>query len=192
MLDLILLQIAKIAILSQFDTSYTLDNEALIKNYPYLGKKGAAFVTLKYDNDLRGCIGSIVPHQSLLDDITQNATSAAFRDPRFKSLDISELSHLSLEVSVLSEPILLEYEDYADLLQKVRPNVDGLILQHDRYQGTFLPQVWEQLPTPSLFLEHLSQKAGASPSIYNEHPNIFRYEVQHIEEEWDAILPIYR
>ena len=190
MLDLILLQIAKIAILSQLDASYTLDTKEIIKNHPYLAKKGAAFVTLKYDNDLRGCIGSIVPHQSLLDDIIQNAVSAAFRDPRFKALDINELSHLNLEVSVLSEPEILEYEDYADLLQKVRPNVDGLILKYDKYQGTFLPQVWEQLPTPSLFLEHLSLKAGASPNIYNEHPDIYRYEVQHIEEKFDAILPI--
>ena len=190
MLDLVLLQIAKTAILSQLDSSYSIDRRSILNKYPYLGNKGAAFVTLKYDNDLRGCIGSIVPYQSLLDDIIQNAASAAFRDPRFKALDISELSHLNLEVSVLSEPVILEYKDYADLLKKVRPNVDGLILKHDRYQGTFLPQVWEQLPTPSLFLENLSLKAGASKSIYNQHPEIYRYEVQHIEENFDAILPL--
>jgi len=190
MLDLILLQIAKTAILSQLDNTYSLDKKNILDKYPYLSKKGAAFVTLKYDNDLRGCIGSIAPRQSLLDDITHNAISAAFKDPRFNVLDINELPHLNLEVSLLSEPRLLEYENYADLLQKVRPNVDGLILQHDRYQGTFLPQVWEELQTTSLFLEHLSLKAGASPNIYNEHPDIYRYEVEHIEEKFDAILPI--
>lgn len=190
MLDSILLQIAKTAILSQFNASYSIDKSAILNNYPYLAEKGAAFVTLKYDNDLRGCIGSVVPHQSLLDDITHNAISAAFKDPRFNALDINELSYLSLEISVLSKPEILEYKDYADLVQKVRPNVDGLILQYGRYHGTFLPQVWEQLPTPSLFLEHLSQKAGANPDIYNKHPNISRYEVQHIEERFDAILPI--
>ena len=187
MLESILLQIAKTAILSQLDNTYTLNKEDILKRYPYLSKKGAVFVTLKYDNNLRGCIGSIVPHRVLFDDIVSNAISAAFKDPRFNSLSIDELSHLSLEVSLLSEPKILEYGNYADLLQKVRPNVDGLILQHDRYQGTFLPQVWEELPTPSLFLEHLSLKAGATPNIYNEHPDIFRYEVEHIEGKFGAI-----
>lgn len=192
MLDIILLQIAKIAILSQLDSSYILDKENILKKYPYLSEKGAVFVTLKYDKDLRGCIGSIIPHRELFDDIVSNAISAAFKDPRFNSLSIDDLSHLSLEVSLLSEPKLLEYENYADLLQKIRPNVDGLILKHKQYQGTFLPQVWEQLPTPALFLEHLSLKAGANKSIYDEHPEIYRYEVEHIEGDFDEILPLWR
>ena len=190
MLESVLLQIAKTAILSQLDKNYTLNKEDILDKFPYLSKKGAVFVTLKYDSDLRGCIGSIFPHRVLFDDIVYNAISAAFKDPRFNSLSIEELSHLNLEVSLLSVPKILEYEDYTDLLQKVKPNVDGLILQKESYQGTFLPQVWEQLPTPSLFLEHLSLKAGATPSIYNEHPKIYRYEVQNIEERFDEILPL--
>ncbi|WP_373000830.1 AmmeMemoRadiSam system protein A [Sulfurimonas sp.] len=187
MVEAILLRIAKSAILSKFDERYNLDEVSLLKEYPYLAKKGAAFVTLKYDDNLRGCIGSIVPHRKLIDDVIHNAISAAFSDPRFKALSVDELSHLNLEVSVLSEPEILEYDDYEDLLRKVQPKIDGLILKHHGYQGTFLPQVWEQLPSAKDFLEHLSFKAGANPSIYKEHPEIYRYGVEHIEEKFDKV-----
>jgi len=187
MLDVILLRIAKSAILSKFDENQSIDEESLLKEYPDLAKDGAAFVTLKSDDNLRGCIGSIVAHRRLVDDVVHNAISAAFSDPRFNALSEDELSHLNLEVSVLSEPKILEYDDYEDLLKKVQPNIDGLILKHGRYQGTFLPQVWEQLATPKEFLEHLSMKAGASPTIYSEHPTIYRYGVEHIEERFDKV-----
>jgi len=190
MLDPILLRIAKSAILDKFDTKQSIDKDKLLSDYPYLGKKGAAFVTLHYDKNLRGCIGSIIAHQTLLDDIINNAVSAAFKDYRFSPLTSDELSHLGLEVSVLSEPKLLDYEDFDDLLAKIRPNVDGLILKHGRYQGTFLPQVWEQLKDPKLFLDHLSMKAGSNPAIYYEHPQIYTYQVDAIEERFDEILPL--
>ena len=190
MLDSILLRIAKSSILSRLDNSYSFDEESILDGYPFLKKDGAAFVTLKYDNNLRGCIGSIIAHRTLLDDIIGNAISAGFSDPRFNSLHVEELAHLNLEVSVLSEPQVLEYKDFDDLCEKIRPNVDGLILKHEIYQGTFLPQVWEQLPTPKLFLEHLSMKAGSSLSIYEEHPTIYRYTVDAIEEDFDEILPL--
>lgn len=190
MLDNILLRIAKTAILNRLDPKYQIDKEKLIKEYPYLAEDGATFVTLNYDRHLRGCIGSIVAHRSLLDDILGNAVSAGFNDPRFSALRAEDLSHLNLEVSVLSTPTLLEYYDYDDLVSKIRPEVDGLILKHGIYQGTFLPQVWEQLPSPEQFLEHLSYKAGANPSIYNEHPTIYYYTVDAIEERFDEVLPL--
>jgi AMMECR1 domain-containing protein len=87
----------------------------------------------------------------------------------------------------LSEPTILEYEDFDDLCKKVRPKIDGLILKYDGFQGTFLPQVWEQLRTPEEFLEHLSMKAGADMSIYSQHPTIYRYSVDAIEENFDEI-----
>ncbi len=190
MLDTLLLRIAKTAILNKFDSKYKIDTEMLIREYPYLKENGAAFVTLHKDHELRGCIGSIVAHQNLLDDIINNALSAAFKDPRFSPLNLSELSHLELEVSVLTAPESVEYSDFNDLLTKVRPHIDGLILKHSIYQGTFLPQVWEELPSAKEFLEHLSYKAGANPSIYSEHPTIYRYTVDAIEERFDEILPL--
>lgn len=190
MLDSILLQIAKSAILNKLDPTYSFDLNNLLIEHPFLKKDGSTFVTLKIDEELRGCIGSIVAHRMLLDDILNNAVSAGFSDPRFNALSEDELSNLTLEVSVLSEPTILEYKDFDDLCKKIQPNVDGLILKHGIYQGTFLPQVWEQLPTPKLFLEHLSQKAGSFLSIYEEHPEIYRYRVDAIEGDFDEILPL--
>ena len=190
MLDKILLRIAKTAILAHFDSQYKIDKESLIGQYPYLATNCATFVTLHYDHELRGCIGSLLARRALIDDILGNALSAAFHDPRFRALHVSEFSQLFLEVSLLSTPEILEYKDFNDLLKKVKPFVDGLILVHNNYQGTFLPQVWEQLPSPEQFLEHLSYKAGADPLIYKEHPTIYRYRVDSLEERFDAILPL--
>ena len=187
MLDNILLRIAKSAILNKLDDSYFFDKNKLLSDYPFLSQDGAAFVTLEHNHQLRGCIGSIIAYRTLLEDIIHNALSAAFRDPRFTPLSPNELDELRLEVSVLSEPEALEYTDYDDLLTKVEPNVDGLILKHGSFQGTFLPQVWEQLPTAKQFLDHLSVKAGANPSIYEAHPTIYRYRVEHIEDNFNEI-----
>lgn len=187
MLDTILLRIAKSAILTKMDDSYSFDKNKLLSDYPFLEQEGAAFVTLTNNHQLRGCIGSVVAYRTLLEDIIHNALSAAFRDPRFTPLSQNELDELTLEVSLLSEPKPIEYTDYDDLLTKVVPKVDGLILKHGSFQGTFLPQVWEQLPTPKQFLDHLSVKAGANPSIYDANPNIYRYMVEHIEDNFNEI-----
>ncbi|MDA7817109.1 AmmeMemoRadiSam system protein A [Sulfurimonas sp.] len=190
MLDSILLRIAKSSILSRLDENYSFDESSVTDRYPFLKDEGACFVTLKARGDLRGCIGSVVAHRRLYDDIIANSASAAFKDPRFESLSIDELSYLTLEVSVLSEPTIIEYKDFDDLCSKVKPNIDGLILEHDIYKGTFLPQVWEQLQTPKLFLEHLSLKAGSFLSIYEEHPTIYRYSVDALEGNFDEVLQL--
>lgn len=190
MLNTIVLRIAKSAILNHFDPSYTFNKSKLLQDYPFLSQEGASFVTLNIEHDLRGCIGSIIAHRPLLEDIISNAKSAAFDDPRFNPLSLEELSHLTLEVSLLTQPEAIEYNDYGDLLQKIEPKLDGLILKHGVYQGTFLPQVWSQLPSSEAFLEHLSYKAGATPSIYSSHPSIYRYRVEAIEEKFNEILPL--
>jgi AmmeMemoRadiSam system protein A len=191
MLDEVLLKVAKSAILRRFDNSYSFEKHQLLKKYPFLQNKGASFVTLKKSGDLRGCIGSIIAHRVLVDDIIHNANSAAFNDPRFDLLSEDELDNdLVLEISVLSEPKEIKYDDYEDLIEKIVPKKDGLILKHASYQGTFLPQVWDQLPSSKQFLEHLSYKAGANPTIYQHHPQIYRYRVEHIEDRWDAILSL--
>lgn len=187
MLQRVLLSIAKNVLLEHFGLSNKIDEGALSRSYPLLAKEGASFVTLHKNGELRGCIGSIIAHRSLLDDLISNTLSAAFHDPRFPPLDQEELSFLDLEVSVLTPPEEISYSDYDDLCSKVVVGKDGLILQHEGYQGTFLPQVWEQLPNVYEFLEHLSYKAGASTEIYALHPKIYRYRVEAIEEAFDAI-----
>lgn len=190
MLDPILLRIAKSAILAKLDHSYSFSVDQLGESYPFLNDKGACFVTLHFNKDLRGCIGSIIAHKTLLEDLLDNASSAAFRDPRFSPLRVEELSNINLEVSVLTAPEPIEYSDYDDLISKVVPKKDGLILQAGGYQGTFLPQVWDQLPTTKQFLEHLAYKAGTTPLIYEKHPSMYRYRVEAIEEDFDAVLPL--
>lgn len=191
MVSSILLQIAKTAILSLFEPEIELNKDSILKKYPYLNEFGASFVTLTINDKLRGCIGSISAHQPLIDDIINNATLAAFNDPRFETLNISELTdELCIEVSILSKPQKLDYINFEDLKHKIRPNIDGLILTNNIHQGTFLPQVWLQLPNAELFLEHLAYKAGADIHIYDTHPEIFTYQVEHIKKRYDAILPL--
>ena len=190
MLDQVVLKIAKASILHRLKGDHDINKEGLFRDYPFLNKDGASFVTLKHKGELRGCIGSIIAYQTLLDDIINNASAAAFEDPRFLPLGEDELSSLTLEVSVLTKPQLINYDDFDDLKNKIEVDVDGLIIKYGSYQGTFLPQVWEQLPFKDDFLEHLSYKAGSNPSIYEEHPDIYKYQVQAIEEEFNAILPL--
>lgn len=186
----LLLQIAKTTLLEYFDSSFFVDTASLYRHYPRLQEEGASFVTLHKETQLRGCIGSIIAYRTLLEDLISNTLSAALHDPRFTPLQKEELSSLTLEVSLLTDPKQLVYSDYEELCAQIEPYKDGLILQHENYRGTFLPQVWEQLSDTRDFLEHLSVKAGATPEIYAQLPKIYRYHVKAMEEPFDAILPI--
>jgi len=128
---------------------------------------GASFVTLTQGGRLRGCIGSLAAHRPLAEDVYHNALAAAFRDPRFPPLAPNEWPGTDVEVSVLSPPEPLPYEDLGDLISKLEPTM-GLVLEHPRGRATYLPQVWEQLPDPELFLASLAQKAGLPPTVYND------------------------
>lgn len=144
-------------------------------------KKGASFVTLerKDTGQLRGCIGSIIPHQPLYKDVIHNAIAAATKDPRFVPVDLNELPILKTKVSVLSYPAKLEYKDPDDLLSKIKPYEDGLILKLGEYQGTFLPDVWQQIPNIEEFLSHLCMKAGLPPNCwYKYNPDIYVYKTK--------------
>ena len=187
MLDKILLKIAKYAILQHLHIEYEIDKASILKTYQYLRRNGASFVTLQYDSSLRGCIGSIIARRPLFEDIYKNAIAAASKDPRFAPVTKEELNHLTLEISLLSDPQPLQYRDFNDLADKIKPHKDGLILSLGQHQGTFLPQVWEQLKTPKKFLEHLSYKAGTNPTVYEEHPEIYTYQVDAIKDRFDNI-----
>jgi AmmeMemoRadiSam system protein A len=149
-----------------------------------LQQQCGTFVTLKINDALRGCIGNLEADGSLVDSIERNALNAAFHDHRFQPLGAEELARVEIDISILSSPERLDYRDGNDLVSKLRPLVDGVILRHGRSSATFLPQVWSQLPNPVTFLEHLCQKAGLSPSLWQkEHPDIYIYQVQCFEEE---------
>lgn len=149
-----------------------------------LQERVAAFVTLKIEGRLRGCIGTLEPVGPLWETVRDNAINAAFHDSRFSPLQPRELQQVHLDVSVLTEPELLLYEDAEDLLAKLRPNRDGVILSDGRNRATFLPQVWQQLPDPSTFLNQLCVKAGLPPSTWREKMLDIRiYQVQSFAEE---------
>jgi len=148
------------------------------------GEETATFVTLKLDGQLRGCIGNLKPVGTLWEGICDNAINAAFHDHRFSSLKPEELSQIHLDISILSPPVTLAYSDTEDLLTKLRPGIDGVILRDGRHGATFLPQVWKQLPTTEQFLSHLCRKAGLAESAWREKKmEIQTYYVQCFEEE---------
>jgi AmmeMemoRadiSam system protein B/AmmeMemoRadiSam system protein A len=151
-------------------------------DHPALARPGATFVTLTRNDELRGCIGSLEAHRSLDHDVRANAVAAAFRDPRFAPLTLAELPHTRVEVSLLTAPQPMKFSDEADALRQLRPHVDGVILTAGRHRGTFLPQVWEQLPEPRLFMAHLKQKAGLPADEWSSEVELQRYEVRKWKE----------
>ncbi len=179
-----LIEIAKAAIAEELHKKPQIDRADLLRRHPDLGEQGAVFVTIQKRGNLRGCIGSLVAHRTLLDDLIANAKAAAFSDPRFPPLSVEEFesSDFALEVSVLSAPKRLDYKDIADLRTKIRPKIDGVILKAGSHQATFLPQVWEQLPQFDAFFAHLCQKAGLEPHCLDRHPEIYLYRVEKIKE----------
>ncbi len=177
----LLLEIAKNSIKSHFGKTM-LETKTLSKDNPQLLEQGAVFVTLTLDGELRGCIGSIIAHRSLLDDLIHNAKAAAFEDPRFPPLSEEEFSKIDIELSLLSMPKEIPYKDIEDLKSKISVNVDGVVLRDGNYQSTFLPQVWEQLPSFDLFFAHLCQKAGLGTDCLLNHPQIFTYQVEKISK----------
>lgn len=145
------------------------------KYEPALRQPGASFVTLKREGELRGCIGSLSAQRALVEDVAENAYSAAFSDPRFYPLQPPELSGLEIHISVLGEAEAMHFESERDLLDQLRPGIDGLILEEGYRRGTFLPSVWEQLPDPVAFLHHLKLKAGLPVNYWSPTLRISRY-----------------
>ena len=150
---------------------------------PWLFRPGATFVTLTKHGQLRGCIGSLEAWRPLIEDLRTNAQAAAFHDPRFPPVVRGELDRLRFEVSLLSPPSPLPVSGEGDLLEQLRPGTDGLILSLGRARGTFLPQVWEQLPEPEEFVGHLKEKAGLPRDFWSEGLRFWRYSVSHWKED---------
>jgi len=143
----------------------------------WLAQTGASFVTLTIEGGLRGCIGSLQAHRPLGADVAANAENAAFRDPRFAPLTGAEWPRVEAEVSLLTAPRRVRFSDEVDLLVKLRPGVDGVILEHGGRRGTFLPQVWESLPDRRRFIEELKRKAGLPADTRLVHCNVWCYQV---------------
>jgi AmmeMemoRadiSam system protein A len=144
---------------------------------------GASFVTLTKHGDLRGCIGALQPYQSLAADVREHAAAAALEDYRFHPVEPAELAEIAVEVSRLTIPTPLEYTTPEDLLSKLRPGTDGVILRDGFQRATFLPQVWEKIPEPAEFLASLCYKMGAAHDSWRrKHLEVLIYQVEEFHE----------
>jgi len=144
---------------------------------PWLAQAGATFVTLTRDGVLRGCIGSLQAQRPLGTDVAENATAAAFRDPRFPAMTTAEWPGVRVEVSLLSGAKPLRFADEEDLLAQLRPGEDGVILEHEGRRATYLPQVWESISDKRQFLRELARKAGLPDDIRLTRCKLSRYRV---------------
>ena len=172
-----LVRLARAAIANQFG----LASDELPHN-GWLAEPGATFVTLNLHGQLRGCIGSLEAHRPLLDDVRQNAVAAAFRDPRFPPLTKQEFAETSIEVSLLSTPEPITFTSEENALGQLHPGRDGVILAWGLHRATYLPQVWEQLPDPHVFMTHLKNKAGLPEDFWADDVKLSRYTVQKWRE----------
>lgn len=159
-----------------------LNPTLLAQQTTHLAEQGACFVTLTKQGQLRGCIGSLEAYRSLATDLLENSVSAAMRDPRFPPVTVAELATLRVEISLLTPAKPFPYTDGDDLLRRLIPRVHGVILSKGGHRSTFLPQVWDQLPDPRIFLEHLCQKAGLHSHCWQDKPDIFVYTVEKMVE----------
>ncbi len=148
-----------------------------------LSRDGACFVTLTKRGELRGCIGSLEARRPLVEDVRANAMAAAFHDPRFPPVRTEELDDLCVEVSVLSAPQPLSYDGPDDLFAKLRPGVDGVVIESGSNRATFLPQVWDKLPDPHQFLGQLCRKAFLPTDAYRKPGlDVCVYQVEKFKE----------
>lgn len=151
---------------------------------PGLQEEAATFVTLKKSGGLRGCIGNLQPVGPIWRGIRDNVLNAALHDPRFAPLAPEEVDQVDIHLSILSPPSPLSYGSEEELLIRLRPGLDGVILRQGRRSATFLPQVWEQLSDPRQFLDQLCRKAGLAAGCWRQDTTeILVYQVQGFEEE---------
>jgi len=173
----LLLPIARAAIASALGQP-----QQAIHSAAWLHEPGACFVTLTQQGQLRGCIGTLAAHRTLLADVQANAVAAALQDSRFAPLKLAELAHTDIEVSLLSPLQAMPVASEAQALAQLRPGVDGVVFECQRWRSTFLPQVWEQLPKPADFMAHLKRKAGLPANFWSDEVRLYRYSVTHWHE----------
>ncbi len=172
-----LIQVARNAVFEQL----TRNDTARLNpdDYPAsFAEERASFVTLNLHGRLRGCIGSLVPHRTLVSDVVHNALAAAFHDPRFPALTLDEYQDTDFHISVLSIPETLAVGSLDELLSVLRPGVDGLIIQENGRQATYLPSVWEQLPHAPDFVRELRKKAGLPADGWDRSTRVQRYTTE--------------
>jgi AmmeMemoRadiSam system protein A len=175
----VLLQIARAAIAESLGLSVA---EKQLEDEDWLQQKGACFITLTQQGQLRGCIGTLDARRPLLDDVKANAKAAAFKDTRFSPLTSDELNATQIEISLLSPMQALSFSSEQDALSQLQPGIDGLVFEYGYQRSTFLPQVWEQLPEAKNFMAHLKHKADLPGDFWSDDIKLYRYSVSKWKE----------
>lgn len=160
----------------------TLNNEEFVPKDipPALSQYGASFITLKINEKLRGCIGSVYPTKPLILDIIDNARNAGFYDNRFAPLTKEELNDIKISVSILSSIERIKFKDEKDLLSQIYPH--GIIISDKGQRAVYLPIVWEQLPDREIFLNSLKEKAGFPANYFSRSFEAYKFNAIYIEE----------
>jgi AmmeMemoRadiSam system protein A len=145
--------------------------------------QGATFVTLTKRGALRGCVGALEAYQPLAEDVREHAVAAALQDYRFPPVSPDEVPELKIEISRLTTPEGLEYQGADNLLGQLRPGIDGVILRDGFRRATFLPQVWDKIPDPAEFMNHLCQKMGVDANSWRYRQlEVLIYQVEEFHE----------
>lgn len=173
-----LIEIAGAAIGHGFAGGYAEPTMDLDQEPVELRALTASFVTLHKDRELRGCIGSLVARRPLLLDVAANAFAAAFQDPRFPALAITEMPAIEISISVLSALTPITFSTADDLYATLRVGIDGIVLAHRNARATFLPEVWQSLPEPRRFISELRRKAGIAEQVPLTSIAVSRYATQ--------------
>lgn len=169
----LLAELARQAVVHRLETG---EAPPVPRNLPEpLRQARAAFASLHHGEQLRGCMGTLIGRKPLIEQAQESAIEAAVADPRFEPVSRAELDRLTLNASVLTEPEQLWVSSEAELLERLRPGEDGLILKDGHRQATFLPAVWEHLPEPREFIAHLKAKAGLRPDHWSPDMQVARY-----------------
>ena len=150
---------------------------------PRLRQPGTTFVTLTIGGELRGCVGGLEVSLPLAEDVRTHAVAAALEDYRFPPVQPAELPSISIEISCLTQPQPLEYDRPEELPARLRPGVDGVVLVDGLRRATFLPQVWEKVPEPEIFLSTLCRKMGAASDLWRSKKlAVLTYQVEEFHE----------
>jgi uncharacterized protein (TIGR00296 family) len=161
-------------------------NEKLEKPYKYpkaLDEKCGVFCTIVKNGNLRGCIGIPYPIMPLIKATLSAAISACSEDPRFRPIREAELDKIKIEISVLTEPKLIEVKKPEEYLENIKISEDGLIIEYGPYSGLLLPQVATEYNWDAeTFLNHLCMKAGLSEGMWREGVKIYKFQAQIFKE----------
>ena len=136
------------------------------------------FVTLRKGERLRGCLGSLEAAGPLASEVARLAYAAARDDPRFNPVESDELAGIDLKLSVLGVPELVAVSSEQELLDTLRPGLDGVILSEGHRRSTFLPEVWGSMKSGREFLEQLRLKASLPANYWSDTLRIERYTTE--------------